>query len=318
MVAQEPGAGGELVRNGLVTLHVAAPGNAAVDGDAEAPGGQGEIPAPASTASGQADVARAEAPSAPARRRKPGLARHAVRVFDPPPAPVLPERGPVGEAPTVVQDHPAQTWGSGSLDEIYAPDGGELDEGVLGERDEEEASREEFVVHMDDVLAGRAGGLSWWRRVYPRRRTTGTLGGGRGVHVWLAEHPWLVKTVGAALAVWLVVGVASALDGHHARAPIASVIPVSERPAGTHMAGAHNPGFARSSRTARAAARPPRVHTPVKHSGVPRRRPAPALERGAAVQAPLAPRPAFPARMSAPPPPPARAPEQTQGGLFSP
>src|SRR5271166_28233 len=37
IVAQEPVAGGDLARNGMVTLYVAAPGNAPIDEDTDAP-----------------------------------------------------------------------------------------------------------------------------------------------------------------------------------------------------------------------------------------------------------------------------------------
>jgi hypothetical protein len=327
IVAQEPAAGGELARNAMVTLYVAAPGNAPVDEDTDAPEALGEPPVSALAAPARAeraDVAQADAPSAPAgaRRRKPRLAGHAAQLFDPPPAPVLPGPGAAGEAPAapVARVPSAQTWGSpGDSD---APDGGEPFEGVLDERGEDELSHDEFVVHMDDVFAGRAGGLLAWRRVYPRRRTAGTPG---GVRAWLAQHPRLVKAVGAGLAVWAVVGLAAALDGHHERTPTASVIAPGDRHTGTHTAGVRDRASAPSARPVRPATRPRRPHSSPQHSGAPRRRPAPAHARaaaarpeGAGVQAAPPPQPAPPA-----PPAPASAPrppaaEQTQGGLFSP
>jgi len=325
VVAQEPVAGGDLARNGMVTLYVAAPGNAPLDEDADALEAVGDPPPSAPAAPVRADVAQAEAPSPPARarRRKPGHAGRAPQVFDPPPAFVTPGRGAAEEAPTaeIAQVPLAETWGSPQ--ETYAPDNEGLDEGDVEERGEDELLHDEFVVHMDDVLAGRAGGPRVWRRVYPRRRTVGVLGGGGGVRAQLAEHPRLVKAVGAAFAVCAVVGVAATLDGHHARTGAASVISYGERPAGSHTTGARDRASAPSWRAARPAARPPRTRTPPQRSGVPRRRSAPALVRaaaapheGAGVQAAPAPRPAPPApSASASAPPPA---EPTQGGLFSP
>ncbi len=321
VVAQEPAAGGDLARNGMVTLYVAAPGSAPMDEDTTAP----DPPAPAPAAPSRSDVAQAEAPSAPARARqprKPGLAGRAAQVFDPPPAPVLPDRGPADDPPAapVAQVPPTETWSS--PDETRAPDGEELDEGVLDERDEDESSHDEFVVHLDDVLAGRVGGPRAWRRVYPRRRTAGALGGDRSVRARLAEHPRLVKAVGAALAVWVVVGLAAALGGHHARTPTASVVSGGARRAGTYTTGTRDRGPASSVRTVRPAARSPRPHTSPQHSGAPRRRRIPPLAReaaarpeGAGVQAAPPPRPTPPPPVSAPPQPAA---EQTQGGLFSP
>ena len=325
VVAQEPAAGGDLARNGMVTLYVAAPGNAPVDEDTDAPETLGDPPPSAAVTSTRADVAQAEAPSAPARARrprKPGLAGRAAQVFDPPPAPVLPDRGPADDPPAapVAQVPPTETWSS--PDETRAPDGEELDEGVLDERDEDESSHDEFVVHLDDVLAGRVGGPRAWRRVYPRRRTAGALGGDRRVRARLAEHPRLVKAVGAALAVWVVVGLAAALDGHHARTPTASVISGDARRAGTYTTGTRDRAPAPSVRIVRPAARSPRPHTAPQHSGAPRRRRTQPSARevaahpeGTGVPAPPPPRPTPPAPASAPPPP---ASEQTQGGLFSP
>jgi len=126
VVAQEPLAGGDLARNGMVTLYVAAPGNAPLDEDTDAPGNappdgdtdapgnappDGDTDAPetvgdpapsAPAAPVRADVAQAEAPSPPARarRREPGLAGREPQVFDPAPAPVPPDRGGAEEAPT--------------------------------------------------------------------------------------------------------------------------------------------------------------------------------------------------------------------------
>jgi PASTA domain len=328
VVAQEPPAGSDLARNGMVTLYVATPGNAPVDESTDAPETIGDPPGSAPAAPALADIAQAETLSAPARARrprKPGLAGRAAQVFDPPPAPVPPDRGPADDAPAapVAQLPPGETWGSPG--DTYALDDKELDEEVFDERGEDEFSHDEFVVHMGDVLAGRAGWPRAWRRVYPRRRVAGTLDGDRGVRAWLAEHPRLVKAVGTAFAVWAVVGLAAALDGHHARAPTASVISGGNRRAGTRTAVARDRASARRVRTVRPAARSPRPHVPPEHSGVPRRRraSAPASEaaarpEGASVRATPAPPPpptAAPTAASAPPPP---APEQTQGGPFSP
>ncbi len=330
VVAQEPPAGSDLARNGMVTLYVAAPGNAPTDEDTDAPEALGGVATLAPAAPAQAEGAQAETLSAPARtrrRRKPGLAGRAAQVFDPPPAPVLPGQGPADEAPAapVAQVPPGETYGSS--EETYAPDVEELDEGVLDERGDDEFSHDEFVVHMGDVLAGRAGWPRAWRKVYPRRRTPGALGGDRGVRVWLSEHPRLVKAVGAALAVWAVVGLAAALDGHHGRTPTMSVISGDGRRAGTRTSGVHERAPAPRVRTIRPATRPPRPHPYPQHRGTPPRRPAPAPSseaaarpEGASVQATPAPSsppspPPAPAAASAPPPP---APEQTQGGPFSP
>jgi hypothetical protein len=326
VVAQEPAAGSDLARNGMVTLYVAAPGNAPVDEDTDEPEAPGDPPPPAPAAPARADVAQAVAASAPARARrsrKPGLAGREPQVFDPPPAPVLPDRGGADQAPSieVAQVPPEETWDP--PEDTCAPDGEEPGEGVLEERGGEELSHQEFVVHMGDVLAGRAGRPRPWRRVYPRRRTGGTLGGDRGARARLAEHPRLVKAVGTALAVWAVVGLTAALDGHHGRTPTAGIVAGGEERAGTRTAGARDRASAPRVRTVRPAVRSPRPHTHPWHSGAlrPRRAPAPAREtaarpKGAGVQAAPAPSPPPPVPAANEPPPPAA--EQTQGGPFSP
>ena len=68
VVAQEPGAGSDLARNGMVTLYVAAPGAARVDGDAEVRSGLDPDSAPATVP--QAVVPEVDAPHAPARTRR--------------------------------------------------------------------------------------------------------------------------------------------------------------------------------------------------------------------------------------------------------
>ena len=327
IVAQEPAAGGDLARNGMVTLYVAAPGNAPVDEDTDAPETLGGAPVSAPAVPVQADVAQFEAPSAlaGARRRKPGLAGRAAQVFDPSPAPVAPDRGGAGEAPAalVARATPVRAWVSQAPVDAAAPrDDEEHFEGVLDERGEEELSHEEFVVHADDVFAGRAGGLPRWRRVYPRRRTAGAPG---GVRAWLAEHPRLVRAVGAGLAVWAVVGLAAALDGHRERIPTGSVISPGEGRAGTRTTGARGRASAPSAGTVRPAVGLPRAHPRPQHGGAPRRRLGPASageaaarREGAGVRAPPAPRATLPAPPTSASGPPRPAAEQTPGGLFSP
>jgi hypothetical protein len=321
VVAQEPVAGSDLARNGMVTLYVAAPGNAPLDADT-ASETSGEPPPAASV---QAGVAPADAVSAASarRRRKQGLAEHATPVFDPPPAPVPPDRRPAGEvhATPVIEVPPEETLGS--PEETYKPDGEELDEGTLDKRNGDGLSHEEFVVHADDVFARRTDRPLVWRRVYPRSRTAGALRSSRGARAWLQEHPPLIKAVGAMLAVGTVVGLAVTLDdGHPARTPTAHVISGSHRRAETRTRISHGGVSAPSVRTVRPAARSPRPHTPPQHREAPRRRPttapvseAPALPEGAGVQ--VAPPPPLPppARASGPSSP---AQEQTQGGPFSP
>lgn len=327
VVAQEPTAGSDLARNGMVTLYVAAPGNEPVEGDTDAAGLDSDGPPPAPPAPAQVEVATSEGSSAPARarRRKPGHARRAAPAFDPPPAPVHPDPDLEAQPPTVPLAQPAveQSWDWSP--ETFEQDGEQLADDTS---DEPEFTHDEFVVHLDevdDVLAGRAG-PALWRRVYPRRRTIGRRSAGHGARAWLGQHRLAAGAVGAALAAWAVVGVGSALDGHHTHTPTASASVVSKRPTGTHRAAAAKPAPALSSNALHEAPRSSPAQTTQarpRHSAPRRRRQAPALVREA-VAAPVLParEAAVPAASSTPAAhvsaPPAPSQEQTQGGLFSP
>ena len=316
VVAQEPAAGSHLARNGMVTLYVAAPGVGPMDEEPAASETVDEAPAPATVTAVLAEIAPPNSACRPrrARRRKPGLARQAKRVFDPPPAPILPEREPDEKVPL------APEWGS--PDGVYAPDGEELDEGRLQEQGDAEVSHDDFVVHLDDVLGGRSDGPPAWRRVYPRRGIFAALGRIGGIRAWLGEHSLLAKAIGAALAVWILVGLTSALDSQHTGNPTSSVASPSNQPARTRTTQARPPVSAPSVASARQTARSPQVRPTARHSEAPHlhRQRAPVIEAAAnpqrlTVRAPVAPPPASSAPASAPAAPPA---QQTQGGLFSP
>jgi hypothetical protein len=316
VVAQEPATGSDLARNGMVTLYVAAPGAGPMNEEPTATRTVSEAPAPAPVTAVLAEIEPLAAASRPRRmrRRKPGLTRQATPVFDPPPAPTPPELQPAEEIPL------APVWGS--ADGMCAPGGEELDEGRLQEQGDAELAHDDFVVHLDDVLGGRTDGAPACRRVYPRRHTFAALARGGGIRVWLGEHSLLVKAVGAALAVWVLVGLASVLDSQHAGTPTASVTSPSHLPARTRTRQARPPVSAQSVASARPAARSPQVRPATRHSEAPHvHRPRASVAETAAhpermaVQAPAAPPPASPAPASAQPAPAAR---QTQGGLFSP
>jgi len=346
VVAQEPVAGEELARNGMVTLYVGAPGNMPLDDRTGTSEALDEAPSPATVAPVQAEAAWAESVSArprARRRRKPRLAGHAGPVLDVAPAPVPPGRrqDEDGEAPLtpVAQFDPAPMRGAPG--EPCPPDHGGIEEGALGEPGEDELWREELIVHADDVFAGRAGGPFAWRRVYPRKRTAGVLGGGGSVRARLAEHPWLVKIAGVALLAWATVGVATTLDGHHARTPIASVITAVNHPTYRHTVGVRDRMPAPRPKPVRPVPRTRRIHAPTRYGAPPHRSPAPAPVRTpaappehavvpsehrsapsplasvpAASALPREPAPAPPASASAQTPSPPT--EQTGGGQFSP
>jgi PASTA domain len=328
VVAQEPTAGSSLARNGMVTLYVAAPGSEPIDDGPDAAQVESGGLEPAAVASVEAEQADAASAPVRVRRRKRGRARRAAPAFDAPLAPALPDRPSASEPPTVVLARPAVEPSWELQPEPGGPDGEPLDDEALEELGEEADADEEFVVHVEDVLAGRSGPVRW-RGVYPRQRAARELGAGRGVRAWLREHRLGGAAVGAAILLWAIVGFASALDGQHSHTPDASAIRRSERPATRHRTQASKPAPAPSSRTPRAAPRSAaRTAQPRPVFRARQRRPAPAPVRETVAPSaapvgeasvPPAPTPA-PAPAAAPPAsdPPAAAPEETGGGLFSP
>ncbi len=290
VVEQEPTAGSDLARNGLVTLYVAAPGIAEIATDEHPAPGSPPVPA-------ALDATDEDAPSSaePRRRRKPGRATRAPQVF--------------GTAPA--QDAETASEAESDTEAACAPawPGEEEPREEVGDEQAGDQLTEEFVVHVDDLFAGRE--RRAWRRVYPRRR----------LRVQLAGHPWLVGIVGVLLAAWVVVGVAAALAGHspsahHGSAPRAIVRHSAARPIGSgkpspsRRPAVHRAGHATGPRHRRAA--PVAVVRPAWTAPV---RSVPAVPQKAS--APVAPAPphAAPAPVT---PPPAPAAEPARGGLFSP
>jgi hypothetical protein len=330
VVAQEPTAGSSLARNGMVTLYVAAPGSEPIDEGTDAAQVESGGPEPAAVASVEAEQADAASAPARVRRRKRGRARRAASVVDAPPAPAPADRASASELPTVVLAQPAVGVPAGWQPEPGEPDGGEpLDDEAPEDAREDALSDDEFVVHVEDVLAGRSGPARW-RGVYPHGRAARERRAGRSVRAWLREHRLAGSAVGVAVLLWAIVGFASALDGQHSHTPARSAITRSGRPASRHRTQASKPAPAPSSRTLRAAPRSAaRTVQPRPVFRARRRRPAAAPVRETVAppvapvgEAPVPPAPtaAAPVPAAVPPAsaPPAAAPEQTGGGLFSP
>ncbi len=333
VVAQDPAAGSGLARNGMVTLYVAAPGGEPLDGDAElAPAAsgasEGELRAPEPP---DESLSTAPVPARP-RRRKRGLARHPPTAVEPPPAPTMPGESASEHVPPQGAVEPLGEWPA----EIDAPARALEDEPTveLGER--EVPHDDEFVVQVEDVLAGRSGPPGW-RGVYPRRRAArrGLQGQGR-LRGWLREHRMLAGAIGAALILWTLVGAISAVDGHHPRTPPASALAPSRAPTVSHPLPATKLPAAPKPAAPRTPERSLRPHTarhrapraapsrPAQH-GAPRPvHPVAAVVRETVALA-AAPAPTHspaPQPSAAAPPqastPPASSPEQSAGGLFSP
>jgi hypothetical protein len=324
VVAQDPAAGGVLARNGMVTLYVAAPGGEPQNGDG-APATSGELDETLAASEAIEQEPSSPSPLRPQRRASGDARRSPIPVqapVEPPPLPAAVEQAaPIDSFAPAGGTPPPPV----SLPEIDAPEGALEDEFADDDPGEGEFPHEDFVVHVEDVLAGRSGPPGW-RRAYPTRRGAlyglGHAGCGRA---WVREHRMLAGVCGLALAVWMVVGLASALDGHHARTLPASAVapkrapgawrhdpaPKPARKLSARKTTARSPRF-RPARRAPRAARPRRTRTAHRslRAGVPAVREALAP---AARQAPAPPPPS-----EAPAPPASTAPEQSGGGLFSP
>ncbi|HME03039.1 MAG TPA: PASTA domain-containing protein, partial [Solirubrobacteraceae bacterium] len=116
VVAQEPPAGSDLARNGLVTLYVAAPGVAQPDEDAVQRQPAPEEPGPALSAPAKASKVSSPQVTRARRRRKPRRAASTARVIDIPLPPIPPGGGErPSDAPTQDAADPTQEWEYTSL-----------------------------------------------------------------------------------------------------------------------------------------------------------------------------------------------------------
>jgi hypothetical protein len=331
VVAQDPAAGSDLARKGMVTLYVAAPGGESLDDGADTQAASDVSDGEPATPEPIKDAPSPPTVPARARRRKRGLAQRPPAATEPPPPPSVPGEATSEHAPAQTAAQPPGEW----TPEIDAP-AAALEDDLADDPGEHEPPHEDFVVHVEDVLAGRSGPPGW-RGSYPRRRheMRGVSGRGR-MRAWVGEHRMLTGTISAALALWVVVGAASAVDGHHAHPPSASAVAPSREPAARHLAPAPKPSAVQKSTTSRTAARSSHPYTlqhpvardarprPVqRHAPRPVRPAAPAVKETVTATATPAPTPAPAPRRSEATAPPAStasasAPEQSGGGLFSP
>jgi hypothetical protein len=231
VVAQDPVTGGELVRNGMVTLYVAAPGNAPVDGPAEDTPGISDdaLPLPDDAAAAlnpaQGDATALCARGEARRARKPGLARQSTLEFGqaPEPVPRVGSRAARTVSPERDWSTPTDTYTTTTRDGGGDISGGRSREGDLYEPDTRELAREE-VARANDLFAGETDLTTPWRRTYPRRDCKAiVLGGIGGVRASLAARPRVVQTVGVILAVLVVLVLIAILGAHPARTTTRSV-----------------------------------------------------------------------------------------------
>jgi hypothetical protein len=210
IVAQEPHAGDEQVRNGMVTLFVAAPGRA--------PGGEASqssarhvdrastsIHRPDGAPSGSSAVACGSGVRRPRKRRLGACAE--PRGFDIPPAPVVSAREPHDPAEPVPKDEAPGA-------ERNAPwTGGE--QAPLGPSESPDLQKtreqERLAEHLQDVFAGRVSDSRAPRRLYPRRPITTVV---QRPLAWVRAHRALVLVAAAMVLVWIAVAVTSATAGH--------------------------------------------------------------------------------------------------------
>jgi hypothetical protein len=330
VVAQDPAAGSDLTRSGMVTLYVAATGAATVD-EIQASADRDHDPAPISVpplqAVGEHD-SESEGPQRPSvrRRRKPRLATSTTRVFDRPPDQIASSGGPTGEAHSeFVQAPPAREWiAEVEADAAVPADEEESGQSALGDHvDEEAMSREEFVVHADEVFAGRANaGVPAWRRAYPSRRKVRAARGFPSARSGFRAHPWLVRGAGVMLFVWVLVAVSAALLGHSGGARQTRAVAGGVRHAS--VVGVHRGLRPRPLRVkpAQAARRHPQVRVRPRPRAAPlSAAPAAPVRRPVARPVALAPAPApVSTRVVDRPVAAARefGPEQQHGGPFSP
>ncbi|HEX8714902.1 MAG TPA: PASTA domain-containing protein [Solirubrobacteraceae bacterium] len=180
VVAQEPQAGAQLARNGLVVLYVAAPRSAREVDDAAEPAAleRSEQEQP-TRALDRAELA-SQGAAAP-RRRKPGRSRSAP-LLDIAPSPRLPDEG---------EDWPQRAGESGE------------DASERNSLDGLAASGEDYVIAADALFAGG-------------ERSDGRRASGRLIRLRsrLAGSPTLIRVAGALLLLWLLVAGAAALLGH--------------------------------------------------------------------------------------------------------
>jgi len=316
VVAQEPPAGSDLGRNGLVTLYVAAPGA----GSAQVEETRASVQEPPALARSLTTTCEEPSPQGTARARrsrKRGSAAIAPRMFEVPPAPIPPGARPFSESRAGQgEEERTQEWSYPSSPRAWDQSEREVprEESVDGQPGEE-LTHEEFVVHVEDLFAARASaGLPWWRRGSVR-----PVGG--ELRIRLAKRPWLVRVMGAMVAVWVVVGVAGVLAGHATETHTASVRSPSASRAASPVIQAHEAFSARGTVAARvqrsAAAPTARAHRgTARHSGVEAGvRPAAVVARPLNRQAAVWPPRAAPAAASTPA---ASGQERGQGGPFSP
>lgn len=343
VVAQDPAAGSDLARNGMVTLYVAASGvQPAADTAIEVTaGGQPDELAAAKPIEPSPSASPATPARTPAtRRKKPGQARRTTvpQADTPPPVAAIEETGVAD-----LHQPPVTAADTGWPAEDDAPGDASLENDLARETGERDPP-EDLVMQVEDVLAGR-GGPPDWRRVHTQRGGTAARGQNAPARLraWLGAHR-LAGALAVALALWIILSVAVPFDRGRARSSPSSALAAKARPRTALHGGVEPRPPAPPKRAARRTARSHRVRRarrkarvapatrfphPATLSQAPSQSTPPAARASREAVAPARGEPQAepqPSEAAAPPasaptasaPPAAVPPEQQGGGPFSP
>jgi hypothetical protein len=302
VVAQDPSAGSELARNGMVTLYVAAPGPAPTHETGPAEADSQRMPAAPVPSAGRPARERAPLDSGVRRARKPRPAAEArSHALD------------LGAA-VRSRDEPLGALAVGRTSMIHArstdtetPQSLEVEDAACGGEEHPTQPHGRLRVALEDPFSGSAGEQEGWRRVYPRRPVRARI---RRALRWLGSHRLLALALCALLGLWADEAVTGVLAPQRTRAPMASTLstpdPATRSPEG--IAGAAQPQV---THLARADAR----HAAIQRRRGASRRATSEARRPHGVAAPVVGvgGPSMPVGN-----PPAPVSQQTSGGPFSP
>lgn len=222
IVAQQPAAGEELARNGMVTLYVAAPTPAGSDATTDVHGSRAialESRPPASPAAASDHGAPRSPHAHRARKRRPA-ATFSAESFDVAPQAASSATEGHGYEDLAASSHAGQPQPGTRSGGWTASADVEAETVELGQPHAREAAEpnwldEDFVEHAHDIFAGRRQdhGPSHTRssRTAPTRAARGLLG-------WSSRHPVLATTT-AAFTVWVIALALAAFSGHPVHPP---------------------------------------------------------------------------------------------------
>jgi PASTA domain len=175
VVSQEPPAGGELARNAIVTLYVAAPGPTPAGGDAiepPVPPAEATVPQHHAERSVVAETSQPSAEPSLRRRRKPRPTQQAQQTVDTLP-PTVPLQTHPAPSPALTEPDPFEqvaledpSWPEAPGEDQLSDDGDDAETELDGLLDDE------LLARVEDLFSGRVG--TSWRRAYPHRRHIAT------------------------------------------------------------------------------------------------------------------------------------------------